>query len=135
MRSSRYWTAPAPIAPGPASFTRPSTLGSATPFQVSVPPPGRIVTSYSPGSASTSQCPSLSLPQPAFGPRQSWRVRTVRGSCDVPSRIRGGAFRARFGRVAVQQIAPFLIDVGEGSALVMSGRRHPVRTVGERVVP
>ena len=50
-------------------------------------------------------------------------------------RIRGGAFRARFGRVAVQQIAPFLIDVGEGSALVMSGRRHPVRTVGERVVP
>ncbi|HEY7250559.1 MAG TPA: hypothetical protein VIG37_08675 [Methylomirabilota bacterium] len=47
-------------------------------------------------------------------------------------RIRGGAFRARFGRVAVQQIAPFLMDVGEGSALVMSGRRHPVRSGGER---
>jgi hypothetical protein len=48
-------------------------------------------------------------------------------------RIRGGVFRARFGRVAVQQIAPFLVDVGEGSALVMGGRRHPVRSGGERV--
>jgi hypothetical protein len=47
-------------------------------------------------------------------------------------RIRGGMFRARFGRVAVQQIAPFLEDVGEGSALVMSGRRYPVRSGGER---
>ena len=46
-------------------------------------------------------------------------------------RIRGGVFRARFGRVAVQQIAPFLVDVGEGSALVIGGRRHPVRTGGE----
>jgi hypothetical protein len=47
-------------------------------------------------------------------------------------RIRGGAFRARFGRVAVQQIAPFLVDVGEGSALVVNGRRHPIRSGGER---
>lgn len=46
-------------------------------------------------------------------------------------RIRRGMFRARFGRVAVQQIAPFLVDVGEGSALVMGGRRHPVRSGGE----
>jgi hypothetical protein len=45
-------------------------------------------------------------------------------------RIRGGMFRARFGRVAVQQIAPFLVDVGEGSALVMDGHRHPVRSGG-----
>jgi hypothetical protein len=45
-------------------------------------------------------------------------------------RVRGGMFRARFGRVAVQQIAPFLVDVGEGSALVMGGRRHPVRSGG-----
>jgi hypothetical protein len=43
-------------------------------------------------------------------------------------RIRGGMFRARFGRTAVQQIAPFLVDVGEGSALVMGGRRHPVHS-------
>ena len=45
-------------------------------------------------------------------------------------RIRGGMFRARFGRVAVQQLAPFLVDVGEGSALVVGGRRHPVRSGG-----
>jgi hypothetical protein len=37
-------------------------------------------------------------------------------------------FRARFGRTAVQQIAPFLVNVGEGSALVMGGCRHPVRS-------
>ena len=43
-------------------------------------------------------------------------------------RIRGGLFRARFGRVAVQQLAPFLLDTGEGSALLMGGIRHPVRT-------
>ncbi len=42
-------------------------------------------------------------------------------------RIRGGAFRARFGRIAVQQLAPFLADSGEGSALVLGGVRHPVR--------
>jgi hypothetical protein len=43
-------------------------------------------------------------------------------------RIRGGLFRARFGRVAVQQLAPFLLDTGEGSALLMGGIHHPVRT-------
>ncbi len=42
-------------------------------------------------------------------------------------RIRGGAFRARFGRIAVQQLAPFLADTGEGSALLLGGVRHPVR--------
>jgi len=43
-------------------------------------------------------------------------------------RVRGGAFRARFGRVAVQQLAPFLADAGEGSVLVLGGARHPVRS-------
>ena len=43
-------------------------------------------------------------------------------------RIRGGAFRARFGRIAVQQLAPFLTDTGEGSALLLGGARHPVRS-------
>jgi len=43
-------------------------------------------------------------------------------------RIRGGAFRARFGRIAVQQLAPFLADTGEGSALLLGGARHPVRS-------
>ncbi len=42
-------------------------------------------------------------------------------------RIRGGAFRARFGRIAVQQLAPFLAGTGEGSALLLGGARHPVR--------
>jgi len=42
-------------------------------------------------------------------------------------RVRGGAFRARFGRVAMQQLAPFLVDGGEGSALLLGGARHPVR--------
>ena len=42
-------------------------------------------------------------------------------------RVRGGAFRARFGRIAVQQLAPFLADVGEGSVLILAGGRHPIR--------
>ncbi len=42
-------------------------------------------------------------------------------------RVRGGLFRARFGRVALQQLAPFLLDTGEGLALLVSGARHPVR--------
>jgi hypothetical protein len=42
-------------------------------------------------------------------------------------RVRGGAFRARFGRVALQQLAPFLVDDGGGSALALGGRRHPLR--------
>jgi hypothetical protein len=44
-------------------------------------------------------------------------------------RVRGGAFRARFGRVAVQQLAPFLVDGPEGSALLLAGVSHPVRPV------
>lgn len=43
-------------------------------------------------------------------------------------RVRSGAFRARFGRIAVQQLAPFLSDTGEGSALLLGGARHPVRS-------
>jgi uncharacterized protein len=42
-------------------------------------------------------------------------------------RIRGGRFRARFGRTAVQQLAPFLLETGEGAVLVVDGARHPVR--------
>jgi hypothetical protein len=43
-------------------------------------------------------------------------------------RVRAGAFRARFGRVAIQQLAPFLVDAGEGSALLLAGASHPVRS-------
>jgi hypothetical protein len=41
-------------------------------------------------------------------------------------RIRGGACRARFGRVALQQIAPFLIEDADGPALLLDGRRRPI---------
>lgn len=42
-------------------------------------------------------------------------------------RIRGGAVRARFGRVAMQQIAPHLSGDGVGAALEMGGRRYTIR--------
>lgn len=42
-------------------------------------------------------------------------------------RVRRAQFRARFGRVAVQQIAPFLIDTPEGSALLGRGVPYPIR--------
>jgi hypothetical protein len=42
-------------------------------------------------------------------------------------RIRRGVFRARFGRIASQQIAPFLIEEGAGAALLLGDRRHPIR--------
>jgi hypothetical protein len=43
-------------------------------------------------------------------------------------RVRDGTFRARFGRVAMQQLAPFLSDAGEGSALLLGGARYAVRS-------
>jgi hypothetical protein len=44
-------------------------------------------------------------------------------------RVRGGAFRARFGRAAMQQISPFLGEADGGLALVLEGARHPIRAV------
>src|SRR5215468_1392830 len=41
-------------------------------------------------------------------------------------RVRKGAFRARFGRIAMQQIAPWLMGGPDGSALELGGRRHPL---------
>jgi hypothetical protein len=38
--------------------------------------------------------------------------------------VRRGAFRARFGRLAMQQIAPYLSDGPDGPALALDGRRH-----------
>jgi hypothetical protein len=47
-------------------------------------------------------------------------------------RARQGSVRARFGRLAVQQLAPYLVDEGSGPALVLAGARHPLReTVGK----
>jgi Protein of unknown function (DUF1285) len=60
--------------------------------------------------------------------REPLDPRTLETECDLLfCRVRGGAFRARFGRVAMQQLAPFLVDTGEGSALMVAGVRHPVR--------
>jgi hypothetical protein len=44
-------------------------------------------------------------------------------------RVRGGAFRARFGRTAMQQISPFLGETDGGLALVLGGSRHAIRAV------
>ncbi len=41
-------------------------------------------------------------------------------------RVRRGAFRARFGRVATQQLAPFLVDSDTGPALAMRGTYYPI---------
>ena len=45
-------------------------------------------------------------------------------------RVREGAFRAGFGRVALQQMAPFLVEGESGPALELGDRRHPIRPAG-----
>jgi hypothetical protein len=39
-------------------------------------------------------------------------------------RVRKGAFRARFGRIAMQQIAPWIIEEGGVPTLALAGRRY-----------
>ncbi len=51
----------------------------------------------------------------------------------VYCRIRAGAFRARFGRLAMQQIAPFLSEDEGYAALVMSGARHRIRELARPI--
>jgi hypothetical protein len=41
-------------------------------------------------------------------------------------RVRHGAFPARFGRVALQQLGPYLGDEGGHPALVLGRRQHPI---------
>ena len=41
-------------------------------------------------------------------------------------RVRKGAFRARFGRIAMQQIAPWLVGGSEAATLTLDGRRYPL---------
>jgi hypothetical protein len=41
-------------------------------------------------------------------------------------RVRRGALRARFGRVAMQQVAPYLAGDERGAALVLGGARYPI---------
>lgn len=42
-------------------------------------------------------------------------------------RVRRGAFQARFGRVAMQQLAPFLAESRAGPVLLLRGDRYPIR--------
>ncbi len=41
-------------------------------------------------------------------------------------RVRRSAFPARFGRVALQQLAAFLVEDGPGPTLVVGKARHPI---------
>ena len=41
-------------------------------------------------------------------------------------RVRRGAFPARFGRLALQQLGPHLWDEGGQAVLVLGGRRYPI---------
>jgi hypothetical protein len=41
-------------------------------------------------------------------------------------RVRKGVFRARFGRIALQQIAPWIIEDGGIPTLELGGRRYPL---------
>jgi hypothetical protein len=49
------------------------------------------------------------------------------GAGHLYTRVRRGAFRARFGRVAMQQLAPYLDESAGAPALLMAGTRHPIR--------
>jgi hypothetical protein len=41
--------------------------------------------------------------------------------------VRRGLFRARLGRIALQQLAPYLVADAGGPALLLGGARHPIR--------
>ena len=41
-------------------------------------------------------------------------------------RIRDGAFRARFGRLAIQQVGPYLTEPEGAPALIIHGRAYPI---------
>ena len=47
-------------------------------------------------------------------------------------RVRKGAFSARFGRLAMQQIAPWLGDDGTGPAITLGGRHWPLGAIRPR---
>ena len=47
-------------------------------------------------------------------------------------RVRKGAFSARFGRIAMQQIAPWLNDDWTGPAITLDGRRRPLGALQPR---
>jgi len=67
----------------------------------------------------------------AGGLREPLDLATLEADGDrLACRIRGGS--ARFGRVALQQLAPFVDDDGTGPALTVAGIRYAVRGVPDR---
>jgi hypothetical protein len=50
-------------------------------------------------------------------------------------RVRDGTFRARFGRGAIQQLAPFLLEDETGLSLQIAGTKHPIPEVGSARAP
>ena len=58
-------------------------------------------------------------------PLDPWTLES--GNGHLYCRIRPDALRARFGRVAMQQLAPFLGDDGTGAALLLGDARYPIR--------
>ena len=67
----------------------------------------------------------------AGGLREPLDLATLEADGDrLTCRIRGGP--ARFGRVALQQLAPFLDDDGTGPALTVAGIRYAIRGVPDR---
>ena len=59
-------------------------------------------------------------------PLMLWEI-WFAGNAPNLAAIKSGAWRARFGRIALQQIAPFLVDDADGPALVVNGGRHEIR--------
>lgn len=66
----------------------------------------------------------LGLPGGHWEPLEAGSLESERGH--LYCRIRRGAMRARFGRVALSQIAPFLAGDAGAAALVLNGARHPI---------
>ena len=49
--------------------------------------------------------------------------------------VRRGLFRARFGRLALRQLAPFLVDDGGRPSLLLGGSRYPIREAVPAATP
>jgi Protein of unknown function (DUF1285) len=63
----------------------------------------------------------------AGGYRERLDPATLASAADqLVCRVRQGAFVARFGRVAMQQLAPFIDDSGGGPCLRLGGRAHRI---------
>jgi hypothetical protein len=63
----------------------------------------------------------------AGGYRERLEPATLASAADqLVCRVRQGAFLARFGRIAMQQLASFIEDGGGGPCLRLGSRAHPI---------